>query len=103
LVQKQAFDGSWGRADLECEAMGVDQEQALELTASIAKLGSFKDEKAAATVAATALVVLYLETKLVAEKDTWELVVEKARMWLEDAVSAKDLETVFKEAGVIMS
>jgi hypothetical protein len=103
LVQKQAFDGSWGRADLECEAMGVDQEQARELTASIAKLGSFKDEKAAATVAATALVILYLETKLVAEKDTWELVVEKARMWLEDAVSAKDLETVFKEAGVIMS
>jgi len=103
LVQKQAFDGTWSRADLECDAMGVDREQARELMVNIAKLGPFKGENAAGTVVATALVVLYLETKLVAEKDTWELVVEKARMWLEDAVSAKDLETIFKEAGVIIS
>jgi hypothetical protein len=32
----------------------------------------------------TAIVVVFLERKMADEEDTWELVVEKARKWVED-------------------
>jgi hypothetical protein len=65
-------------------------------TFSEALLGSLSiavkdfEEKAAADgienrdVFATAVVVAYLEEKMAGEKDSWELVVDKAREWMEE-------------------
>jgi hypothetical protein len=65
-------------------------------TFSEALLGSLSialkdfEEKAAANgiedrdVFATAVAVAYLEEKMADEKDSWELVVDKAREWMEE-------------------
>ncbi|RDL38783.1 uncharacterized protein BP5553_03123 [Venustampulla echinocandica] len=49
----------------------------------------------------TVVMVCYLEKKLADEKDTWELVVEKARAWLVDTVTI-DLEGLEKEAAKLV-
>lgn len=57
----------------------------------------------AETVLSTAIVVNFLEKKLPEEEETWELVVEKAREWLGEAIDAKLLEEVWKLADSILA
>ena len=49
-------------------------------------------------ILATALVITFLERKMPDEEDTWELVVEKARMWLQDTVEDAVLAEVWRVA-----
>jgi len=51
---------------------------------------------------ATAIVVLFLEKKMQDEEDTWELVVEKARAWLESELAEEVLARIWQLAeGVV--
>ena len=56
------------------------------------------DRTKAELLLSTAIVVVYLETKMEDEEDTWELVVEKARTWLEDTVDENVLGETWKLA-----
>lgn len=61
---------------------------------AIAKL----TEANAHQVLATATVVLFLEKKMQDEEETWELIVEKARAWLENEVAEDVLAQVWQLA-----
>ncbi|KAG0220559.1 hypothetical protein BGW42_000340, partial [Actinomortierella wolfii] len=41
-------------------------------------------------VVATALAISYFESKLQKDKDTWELIVEKAKSWLATKLGGED-------------
>lgn len=101
LIQFQSFEGSWTRDNLPCDAMGISRDAA---RTSVKKLTAETgiDEDKIATMLATAIVVLFLEKKLSSEEETWELIVEKARDWLDDAVTSEVLAQVWKEAGDVI-
>lgn len=74
LISLQDFEGSWALSKALCRALGLDL---AKVQAEVSKVKL--DEK----VFATALATRFFEMKLGKEKDTWELVVEKAHGWLE--------------------
>lgn len=98
LIKAQTFEGSWMLGSLPYRAMGIDREAVNTTIRNLGKSSAAPNE----TVVATALVVIYLEKKMVDEMDTWELVVEKARAWLDDAVSESGLETIWKQVEVLV-
>ncbi|QDS71000.1 hypothetical protein FKW77_007754 [Venturia effusa] len=74
LISLQNFEGYWILDTQFCHVIGLDLDK---VKAAVAKLTV--DEK----WLATALAVRFFLEKLSKEKDTWELVVEKAKAWLE--------------------
>jgi hypothetical protein len=78
LIDLQTFEGYWELKQKLCTAIGVDYSK-LPATAHSQAL-------------ATTLAVYFLENKLAHEKDSWELIVEKAKAWLQGELNAKDLE-----------
>jgi Vault protein inter-alpha-trypsin domain/von Willebrand factor type A domain len=82
LVDMQSFVGSWAWSDALFKLIGVNSTaQALqdELTKGIQK-----------DVLTTALVIAFLEAKMADEKDTWELIVDKARSWVKTQTTEAD-------------
>ncbi|CZT25282.1 related to Vault poly[ADP-ribose] polymerase [Ramularia collo-cygni] len=71
IISLQTFAGAWIWGTDLLRLVGKAESQV-----DINKLGNDKD------VAATVLAVAFMESTLRASKDTWELVVNKARMWL---------------------
>ncbi|KAI0130397.1 von Willebrand factor type A domain-containing protein [Xylariales sp. AK1849] len=53
-------------------------------------------------IIATACVVAWLRSEKAAEKDTWELLVEKAVLWLENELGPKSAGTVIEAAGRVV-
>ena len=86
LIALQEFDGSWEWKKQLLAILRVDAKE-LEKTAPKSK-----------NILATALVVRFLETRLAEEKDSWELVVEKAREWIEDKVGSQGLQAIYAAA-----
>lgn len=80
IVRLQSFDGSWTWSDTLKKAMGIDEAQQL------AQLSS--------NDWATITVIAFLRKKLAAEEESWELVVNKALVWLEGQGKAGSLEEV---------
>ncbi|KAL1801338.1 hypothetical protein ACET3X_001680 [Alternaria dauci] len=92
LIARQSFEGSWAAIDkLPCDEMKLDYDAASK---AIAKLTEANAEQ----VLATATVVLFLEKKMQDEEETWELIVEKARAWLENEVAKDVLAQVWQLA-----
>ncbi|KAF2109629.1 von Willebrand factor type A domain-containing protein [Lophiotrema nucula] len=89
LIGAQSFEGSWKIADLDFTAMGINKSK---------RPGVKDDDK----VLATAIVVRYLELKMADEEETWELVVEKARAWVEDQLSADEAKLAWEQADQIV-
>jgi hypothetical protein len=75
IISLQTFSGSWAWSSALLKAVQVD--------AGAADVKQALAEGADETALATALVVRFLERKMSADKDVWELVVEKARAWIE--------------------
>ena len=88
LIARQSFEGSWTAiTNLLCDEMGFSSDAARSAVDELIKASKQTvDEAKAEQVISTALVVVFLEKKMEDEEETWELVVEKARTWLEDAV-----------------
>jgi hypothetical protein len=101
LIQRQSFEGPWTRESLLCDAMGISRDTVQTSVLELTTATGFDEEKIA-TVLATAIVVLFLEKKLASEEDTWELIVEKARDWLNDAVTNEVLARIWTEAESIV-
>jgi hypothetical protein len=92
LIARQSFEGSWEAIHkLPYDEMKLDRD-----AASLA--GTQLTESNADQILATAIVVLFLEKKMQDEKETWELVVEKARAWLESEVAEDVLARVWQLA-----
>ena len=84
IISLQSFDGSWPLAPLL---------KALDLTDNPAAAGpraTRAQRPQAEIVWATVLAINYLEAKLADEKDAWELLVNKARGWLDGACAGDD-------------
>ncbi|KAG9061239.1 hypothetical protein KI688_007577 [Linnemannia hyalina] len=85
LMDLQTFEGFWEWQESLFSWVGVDPKLA---EAVIKKHGwDFR-------VAATAFAIVFLEKKQAKEKDTWELVVEKAKGWMEEKIGVHMVEEV---------
>ncbi|KAL2128356.1 hypothetical protein VTI74DRAFT_9284 [Chaetomium olivicolor] len=77
LVSLQTFEGAWKWEWRLLVVLGVE-EGVVKQRVAAAGLGGVEDD-----VLSTALVVVFLEERMKDKKDEWEMVVEKARGWLE--------------------
>jgi hypothetical protein len=96
LTTLQTFSGSWTwSADLE-RVLGLSAETVskVELPAAV------RDHAEKDSILATACAVLFFKKKLMDEKDTWEMLVEKAEGWLEDSIGedgVSELDSVLEK------
>ncbi len=81
LIEMQNFDGSWPSTNALWALVGVEKSKT-----EAVQVG--KDDK----VLATLMAVAWLEAAMKSEKDVWEMVVEKAKTWLEGVLGAGSLE-----------
>ena len=73
FIERQSFEGWWNYEDnLVKELLGFDESKALPTS----------PQGIEGKVWMTLLIVVFLETKMEAQKGVWELVVEKARGWV---------------------
>ena len=97
LIKRQSFEGSWDRDYLPYDDMDISSDAVQALVKKIVA-ERVLDNRQVSTVVVTAIVVKFLEKKLSDDEDTWELIVEKARDWLDGAVSPDILALMWKEA-----
>jgi hypothetical protein len=92
LVRLQAFDGYW------------DFDQKLWSLLKVAsKLPGLKSQAAVSDRSlTTALVIRWLEIKMAKEKDTWELIAEKAQDWLDNEIGDTQKEKVLAIVGAAL-
>lgn len=102
LIKKQSFQGSWSNEDLPCRPMGIEPNSARAIIEKILSAHPELKRGDVGKLVATALTVTFLEKKMANEEETWELIVEKARDWLGEAVEENILEEVWKEAGKLI-
>lgn len=72
IIALQSFDGSWELNDKFLEVLKLSWSKVKS------RVSSPSEEKVWATV----LAICFLEKKMAEQKDAWELVVDKARVWL---------------------
>jgi hypothetical protein len=89
LIELQTFEGFWEWDAALFAVISVSEKQAEQVEAQI---GYGKQ------AVATALAVVFFERKLKSEKDAWELVVEKARGWLEGNIGEDGVHTLMEKA-----
>ncbi|KAH3943208.1 hypothetical protein HBH70_118000 [Parastagonospora nodorum] len=92
LISLQTFEGQWVPAGSLLQDLEITEER---LAGAAAKVGI------EAEVFLTAVVVAVFEKKLKEFEGSWELVVDKARAWLEEH-GVKDIEAVIKGAGMLV-
>ncbi|RMZ84664.1 hypothetical protein DV736_g6595, partial [Chaetothyriales sp. CBS 134916] len=79
LIGLQKFDGSWTPTDSLWSLVGlVDSDVGKKVV--VVGLSTKRNE---AEVRATAIAIAWLEVAMAKEEETWEMVVDKARAWLE--------------------
>jgi len=93
LIDAQTFTGNWELGSLPRDAMGFKEEPVQLLVQELASQFGVGDDKAAEAVA-TAMVVVFLERRMAEEHEAWELLVDKARAWLEGKFGGDLVERV---------
>ena len=88
LIELQTFEGFWEWDAALFAILSVSEKQAEQVETQI---GYGKQ------AVATALAVVFFERKLKSEKDAWELVVEKARGWLEGNIGEDGVHTLMEK------
>ncbi|KAI9819497.1 MAG: hypothetical protein M1827_006945 [Pycnora praestabilis] len=96
IIALQNFDGSWELDQALCKCIGTTAEVA-EAEMPAASSTQHIAQANRKRVWATILAIIFLEKNLAKEKDTWELVVGKARSW-SDGVIGGGLEGWFMDA-----
>ncbi|KAF1952705.1 hypothetical protein CC80DRAFT_495211 [Byssothecium circinans] len=103
LINRQAFDGSWPTIDdLPYEEMYFKIDDAHDIVEHLkSKARDGVDEKMIEALFCTVIAVRFFEKRLTDEMETWELVVEKARLLVEGLEDLVGEEAVAKawEAG----
>jgi hypothetical protein len=79
LVSLQTFDGSWKWTAKLFSLLGVEEEMLKTVLDGLEE-----------TVMATLLAVAFLESKIPEEEGVWEMIVEKAKGWLDGKTSVVD-------------
>ncbi|KAI9831905.1 MAG: hypothetical protein M1819_004627 [Sarea resinae] len=92
LVSLQTFSGSWDLAPalldtLQLSADTVAQSVSRVLSSPSQVITLDTNHETTKSVFATLLAIVFLELRVADEKEAWELMVEKARTWLDDTVS----------------
>jgi hypothetical protein len=103
LIKRQSFEGSWSNDTLPCDAMGIKRHTASVIIEKLVAAHPELDRVDVGKAVATALAITFLETKMADQEETWELVVEKAREWLDGAVESGLLEELWKEAKTLVA
>ncbi|KAK3824898.1 MAG: von Willebrand domain-containing protein [Benniella sp.] len=93
LIDLQSFEGYWEWQESLLFWVGVDPLLAAE---------AVKKHGWDLRVAATALAIVFLEKKKIDEKDAWELVVEKAKGWMEEQIGADEVVVVLHKASELV-
>ncbi|KAL8793716.1 MAG: hypothetical protein Q9195_003657 [Heterodermia aff. obscurata] len=91
IISLQCFQGFWELEQRLLTACGVAKSAATKAILA----GAPSDQSSHAKVWATIIAITFLERKMAGEKDTWELIVDKAQGWLQsDGVEvAQEMET----------
>ncbi|KAF9351152.1 hypothetical protein BGX26_010778 [Mortierella sp. AD094] len=89
LVELQTFVGCWEWEEQLFSCINILLAQAEKMA---------KDNGWDQKVVATALAIAYFEKKLAKEKDTWELVTDKAKEWLESQIGQDQADTALEKA-----
>ncbi|KAG0373015.1 hypothetical protein BGX24_012270, partial [Mortierella sp. AD032] len=89
LLDLQTFEGFWEWQESLLSWVGVDPKLAAEV---------IKEHGWDFRVAATAFAIVFFEKKEAKEKDSWELVVEKAKGWMEEQIGAQMVVVVLHKA-----
>ncbi|CAI6336918.1 unnamed protein product [Periconia digitata] len=96
LVDQQGFNGSWPSVkSIPAKEMGIkfdDVQSIIKMLVSAAK--SEADQSMIETLVGTVLVVLHMERNMADEEETWELVVEKARTFIDEMQDTLGLDVV---------
>jgi hypothetical protein len=97
LIRLQTFDGYWDWCDELLRILDLDPEAVREqLLAEYKKLTGDETDILSRSdwkeILATSLVGLYLETQALGSQDLWELLKDKADVWVEDALEAMTVE-----------
>ncbi|KAI9843233.1 MAG: hypothetical protein M1837_006522 [Sclerophora amabilis] len=90
LVALQTFEGSWELDESLLTTIGVDKGSLSEMQGKLEKSTIQRSQ----TILATILAILFFEVRLPQEKESWELIVDKARAWL-DGETVPDVEALF--------
>ncbi|KAF9355272.1 hypothetical protein BGX26_006786 [Mortierella sp. AD094] len=94
LIDLQTFEGFWEWQGNLFSCIDVIPEQAEKLA---------KDNGLEFRIVATALSIIFFEKMLAEEKDTWELMVGKAKVWMEEQIGQeKALAVLQKVVGLIV-
>jgi hypothetical protein len=101
VVARQTFEGYWASSDELLHAMGTNRSQ---LSATLSKtseawvtvLGQDSDLRVATTVC----VLVFLKKRLSAEKETWEMMADKACDWLASQLGKLGVDLTAVEAAV---
>ncbi|RAR05476.1 von willebrand domain-containing protein [Stemphylium lycopersici] len=103
LIAHQCFSGSWSNLPKQlCNEMNIDTDAATKAVVRLVDDKIAPDQVLAKQILVTAVVVRFLEKRMADEEETWELVVDKARVWLEGEVDEKGLRRVWEMAGGVM-
>lgn len=101
LIALQTFEGSWAWTAELFAVLGVSEnDERLDLEALNRLIPRAPVDK---TAAATALAIAYFEKKLSGDEEVWELVVEKARGWLEGKVRVEEANRLIEHVGGILA
>jgi hypothetical protein len=99
IIAQQSFEGSWvSISDLLQKKMGINLEDYRKAVDDFVLDQHSLDRGKAEVSLDTAIVVVYLKQKLPKEEETWELIVEKAKSWLEDNLDEGMLKAVWAAA-----
>ena len=91
LIAMQNFDGSWDWTDRLAAITGLS---AMELGSAVQGLGG--DAEHNDKLKATLCAIAYFKAALASEKDTWEMVVEKAEAWVGLSMGKEELASVLQ-------
>ncbi|KAF8972810.1 hypothetical protein BGZ46_010066 [Entomortierella lignicola] len=89
LIDLQTFEGFWEWKDVLFLIIGVDREKAETLV---------KDDGFESLVVATALSIKFFEKALAEEEEAWELVVAKAKEWVEKQIGEEKSLSLLQKA-----
>ena len=94
LMDLQTFEGFWEWQESLFSWIEMDPKLATEV---VKKHGwDFR-------IAATAFVIVFFKEKQAKEKDTWELVVEKAKGWMEEQIGVHEVAVVLRKVAELVN
>jgi hypothetical protein len=94
LIGLQSFEGSWDMKSSPWDAIGVRPEQVDAIVDELVAAHSRVGREKMASLVSTAVFITFIEENMADQEETWELVVGKARDWMEESADRQIVEEV---------